>query len=127
MKICKWFIRDYLDLVTVCWFDHNELPPEDLGEYDPLIQQLEIAARTRNQLNLLRTCLCGVLANPTLDASDLGGGRYQFDDQEIRQIMAHVLSRLWPDAPCQPEAVIELYELPYSAWERLKQSGSIVG
>lgn len=127
MKICKWFIRDYLDLVTVCWFDHNEVPPDDLGEYDPLIEQIQRAAKTRNQLDLLRVCLCGLISKPSLDTSDLGGGRYPFDDQEIREIIAYVVSRLWTGTQCSQEVDIELYDLSYAEWERLKHSGSITG
>jgi hypothetical protein len=124
MRISNWFIRDYLDLVTICWFDHHELPPDSLDEYDRLVVQMRTAATAREELDLLRTCFAAVLNDATIDCSKLGNGRYPFDDQEVRAIIAHAYRVLWPHLPFPPAAEsVEFYELPHEQWEALRSSG----
>ena len=122
-SICNRLITEYLLLVTVCWFDDHDLPADQPEEYDGLIEQIRIAAAAREETDLLQLAFAAALADPAINAADYAGGRYPFDDAEVRAIIARAYRRLWPDAPFpppQPEGVV-LYDLPFAEWQRTRR------
>jgi hypothetical protein len=125
-KICKWLINDYLDLVTVVWFNHHDMPPRDLDEYNQLIDQMKIAALAHREWDSLRQAFEVVLSDPSLDCEQFGGGRFPFDSEEVRDIISHAYSRLWPSraAPTTPPQGVELFDMPHDDWYRLRSSQS---
>lgn len=123
-NICKWLINDYLDLVTVGWFNHHDLPPTNLSDYDHLIDQMRIAAMAHAEFELLKQAFEAVLGDSSICLEDFGGGRYPFDSQEVRDIMSFVFLRLWPLAtvPSAPPADIQIYDIPHDEWYRARSA-----
>jgi hypothetical protein len=128
MNISTWFIRDYLDVITVCWFNHHDLPPESNEAYRPLVLDMARIAEARRELDILRIAIEHILANPEINCEDLGNSRFPFDDEEIRVILFYAWKVIWPNAdPIIPggPAGVKLVHTPLKEWQTLRKGSSI--
>lgn len=97
MQIDASEIESYLGFVTVCWFDDHDTATENLDEIDPLIFSIRTFARKRGELDELRAALAYLMKHPEIDCRQLAGPRYGFNDNEMRNIITHVLEQI----PCE--------------------------
>jgi hypothetical protein len=126
MEISNGMLNHYLDYVTIGWFDDHDIPADDLGEYHQRIVKLERSAKRRNDLNPLRLGLDYLLCHPEIDL-EAHGGRYGWDDEEVRDIIRYIRRTIWPDLPpVNPDEVKDVklvYTSRFDWWDMRKAQG----
>ena len=103
MEIKESVITHYLADITISWFNENEYPPDELHGYAQCVNWMKGNAEKRGELDLLKLAFEHILANPDVDCERLAGGRYPYDDEEMREIIEYAWQKLWPDAPPIPD------------------------
>ena len=63
-----------------------------------------------------------LLSHPEIDASAFAGGRYPYDDDEVREIVHYARSTIWPDAGPVPDRGpdVRLVNLSLQEWRALR-------
>ena len=106
MKVPHQLIDYYLSVVTVTYYNDHDTPPDELGGYDDFIDAMRANAERRGDLGTLKTVFVHLLSHPELDLERYAGGRYPYDDGEIREILTYAVDRIWgPGASVAPEPV----------------------
>ena len=54
MKISAAMVNHYLSDITVAWFNHHELPPDEMQDYLPLVQWMQQNASNHGDLEYLK-------------------------------------------------------------------------
>ncbi|HYH68795.1 MAG TPA: hypothetical protein VD866_29145 [Urbifossiella sp.] len=91
-----------MNLVTICWFDHNDLPADDTSAYAELIGQIGVRAHGLGEAEDLRLALAIILSDPAVDCTAFDGSSYGFSSDEMRALIRQTYRQLWPDAPYPP-------------------------
>jgi hypothetical protein len=99
LDISKAMVRYYLDAITVPYFKTHDTPPRNLDNYLPQLLAMKRKLGVHKDEEPLKLAFELVLGNPHLDASELAGGGYAFSENEIRALIRHIWTQLWPDAP----------------------------
>lgn len=120
MKIPTWFVRDYLDLITIGWFNHHDLPPDSVEEYGPLAENVRLAATAKNELGLLRSALRHALLMPKFQWEAYGGGRYPYEGDEVRDIAAFMLNAIGTGSTEDMSLPVEFVEISLPEWQECK-------
>ena len=126
MDISLSMVKHYLDDVTVGWFDDHDLPPENVADYLPRVLEMKKGAAKHGDLEALKLAFEHILANRRIDCEILGGGRYPFDDKDVREIIAFAWKTIWPDArPIPPGGPpgVRLIEMPLEQWRASRGQG----
>ncbi|UQA61368.1 hypothetical protein [Polyangium aurulentum] len=121
MRISESMIRYYLDTVTVGYFDEHDLPADDVRGYDDYIRTLKQKAVKHHDMDALRVALAYLLSSEGLDLAAFNGGRYPFDDAEMREIVRHAYEVLFAADEGLPEtdlSSVELVQMPVEEWWR---------
>ena len=119
LTISAAMIRKYLAYLTVGYFDERDAPPPVLEGYAECARQIQGAAERTGDLAWLRLGLQHILQNPGLDARDFNPDGYSFSDEDLREIMAYLLSTL-PAAEASAAAQVTLAELSPPEWLALR-------
>ncbi|NJO55293.1 MAG: hypothetical protein HC834_01880 [Rhodospirillales bacterium] len=129
MDISYNIIQYYLQTITVAYFGTHDMPPDDLSGYDRYVEDLRIKAIRHRDLDALRLGFEYLLAHPEINLEEqYQGGRYPFDDAELREIIAYTRSKLWPDAgPIPPDGPpgVRLVQMSIDDWWKSRQDKSI--
>ncbi len=80
------FLNFYLGQITVGYFSKQDVAPKDLNGYLNQINQMESLAMAKSEFSKLKALLARALEDLSFDFSRIGGGRYPYTPQEIRQI-----------------------------------------
>ena len=124
MEIPTWTIRHYLDYVTAGWFDVHDLPPDDINDYIPYIEDIRKAAVAHDDFNSLRLGFSFLLGNPEIDTAKLGRTRYPYSDAEIRAIIQLICNTLWPgdsEVEVQDINTVRLVDTTLAKWRAMRE------
>ncbi len=123
MDISSAMIRHHLDYITVGWFDHNDLPPDNVEDYYKCVEQMRLNALAHNDLPYLKIAFEYMLGNPQIKCESFGNGRYPYEEEEIREIIYYAWKTIWLDSPpIHPNhhSDVNLVEIPTSEWWKNK-------
>lgn len=113
-------IRHYTDALTVGWYDDHDLPPDQVDEYAPLVEDLRRTLQRQGDDDdaAFRTGLQYLLTKPDARLEGFAGGRYAYDADEVRDILAYLYQALYPDVPLPdaPPRVRVDWEVPLDEW-----------
>ena len=121
MRISESMLRYYLDTVTVGYFDDHDLPPDNVRGFDDYIQTMKQKALKHHDMDALRVALAYLLSSKGLDLATFSGGRYPFDDAEMRELVRHAYEVLFPADDGLTEtslSSVELVQMPVEEWWR---------
>lgn len=109
-KISAITIGEYLDYITVLWFERGRaLPPANVIEYLPLIEIMRQHATLNGELAHLKLAFEHLLNSPEIDCTQFDGGNYPFSDAELRAIIALAYRTIWQTAsPPPPRHDVEI-------------------
>ena len=99
MKISTAMVNHYLSDITVAWFNHHELPPDEMQEYLPLVQWMKQNASNHGDLEYLKLAFEYLLTHPDVNYEDFSGGRYPYDSDDIIEIIDFIYRTIWSDLP----------------------------
>jgi len=119
MQISESMIRYYLDTVTVGYFDDHELPPDDVRGYDPQVREIGLKLAKHGDAKSLRLAFAYLLRNTGLDLAALNGGRYPFDDGEMREMIRYCYETLFPGdkGPGEEDVgAVKIVQMPVEEW-----------
>ena len=125
MKISQTMLRDHLRGVTVNYFSHHNLAPEDIDDYTPFAEHVRQTAERRGDLPWLKLGLEHVLIHREESCEHLNGGIYPFGDDDLRDLIEIVWEALWPDEQLPDESQapeIEFEEMSTEDWNRFKET-----
>lgn len=114
-------LRDHLRGVTVNYFSHHNVAPDDIDDYTPFAQHVLQSAQQRGDLEWFKLGIEHVLRHPEQSCEDLNGGIYPFGEEDMRDVIEVVWEALWPDGDLSgSEPEVELAEMSREDWETLK-------
>jgi len=87
-------IADYLPDITVGGFAGHDLPPETVEGYDPVIHNVCYRAAGMQQIDKLHTELETALSDADFEFSRYAGTRFRYTEEQLREIVQHMLNRL---------------------------------
>lgn len=99
MKISAAMVNHYLSDITVAWFNHHELPPDEIQDYFPLVQWMKQNASNHADLEYLKRAFEYLLTHPDINYEYFSGSRYPYDRDEIREIIEFAYRTIWPNTP----------------------------
>lgn len=126
MRISESMIRYYLDTITVGYFNDHDLPPDDVHGYEPQVREMERKVAKHGDTRSLRLALAYLLRNTALDLAAFNGGRYPFDDAEMREMIRYCYETLFPgdQGPREDEVrAVEIVQMSVEAWWRERGEG----
>ena len=125
MDIPKHLIDAYLADITVGYFNRNDLPPDGVSGYSSCVGTLRLHAEHFADLEALKVAVDYLLAHPEIDTEQFAGGRYPYDDEEVREILRYAVATIWPGAaPTAPEVLAEVRivgDLSLDEWRRQRR------
>lgn len=123
MRVPVQLLDYYLSVVTVAYYNDHDSPPDEVEGYEEFVDSMAANAERRGDLETLKTAFAHLLAHPEIDCSRFGGGRYPYDDEEMREILAYVQERLGGDE--RRDAAVELVQQPLEDyWRSRPQAGA---
>jgi len=118
-QLSREMVLHYLSSVTAGWFDHNDLPPDDVREYLPRVEEMKRHATRHADLENLRLAIEYLLTAPHLDLEHFAGPRYPYDADEVREIIEFAYKKIWPERTLPTEApAVDLVPIPVDEWWR---------
>ena len=111
MRMSESMIKYYLDTITVGYFNEHDLPPDNLGDYENLVNTIKSKATKHGDLEYLHVALAWLLTNKEVDLESFNGGRYPFDADEMREIISYVYVYLFQDRETPDIQVLESVQL----------------
>jgi hypothetical protein len=127
MDLSESMIRYYLDSITVSYFNHNELPPDDVKGYYDQVLALKRKAVSHGDLDSLKVAFEYLLSHRELDCGRLGDDRYPYSDEEIREIIRYAWHTIWPETSDAAPAVhpdVRLVQMPLEDWWEARRGAS---
>ena len=123
MEIPRALIQHYIEHMTVGIFDHLDLPPDDLAEYDRYIRDMKLEAARKGDLDTLKAGLEYLLTNREIDTEPIADARYSFDDSEVRELLRYAYSKIWPESRL-PEQIpdVQLTDDATPEWRKRRDS-----
>ena len=121
MRISESMIRYYLDTITVGYFNDHDLPPDDVREYEPQVREIERKLAKHGDAKSLQLAFAYLLRNTEIDLAALNGGRYPFDDGEMREMIRYCSETLFPvgKEPLEEDVgAVEIVQMPVEEWWR---------
>jgi hypothetical protein len=119
-------IRHYLGDIVISYFNHHDLPPDEVSEYKKYALVMKQNAINHGDLEWLKLAFEYLLSNPNIDCETFGDERYPYDAQEIRDIIQYAWETIWPNdaAPRTIEKMpeIELVTMSLEDWWSTRNS-----
>lgn len=97
-KISLGMIQACLGYVTTVWFGTHDTPPDFLSEYDSYIEDMRRYASRKGDLLYLKLGLEYVLSGGAVEKNlfeQLSGECWDFNKEDLLEIMAYVYSVIW--------------------------------
>ena len=98
MKISRAIIEAYLDHVTSQIGDEGSLPDDVTGYYDSILDMKHFAIK-QGDLDILRLAIDKLLTDPKVDAPSFAAIHYDYDKDEMQELLFYIRSVVWPDTP----------------------------
>ncbi|MCB9151548.1 MAG: hypothetical protein H6645_03500 [Caldilineaceae bacterium] len=103
-KISAITIGEYLDYITVLWFDRGRArPPENGIDYLPLVEIMRQHAVLNGELDYLKLAFEYLLNSPEIDCTQFDGSNYPFSNAEIRAMIALAYKTIWHTSALPPQ------------------------
>ena len=118
MEISSSMVRLYLGEVTSCIGDYGGLP-ENIHGYDNAIREMKLSAELHQELDVLRMAIDYLITSPKVDAASFAATHYDFDSDEIMELLFYIRSVVWPNLPppnFEEVKDIVLVEISTSDW-----------
>lgn len=117
MKISTSMLNYYLRNITVSWFGNEDVPPDSVTEYLPLVESMKQMAIYHNDLEYLKLGFEYLLTHPDVDYEAFAGGRYPYESDEIRQLIEFAYLTIWSaHLPAKPNNSVQLISMPLEDW-----------
>jgi len=117
MKISTSMLNYYLRNITVSWFGNEDVPPDSIKEYLPLVESMKQMAIYHNDLEDLKLGFEYLLTHPDVDYEAFAGGRYPYESDEIRKIIEFAYLTIWSAHwPTQPNNSVQLISMSLEDW-----------
>ncbi|MBW4690641.1 MAG: hypothetical protein KME27_02615 [Lyngbya sp. HA4199-MV5] len=95
MESHKDRIERYLGDVTASWFGDNDMPADELSEYDSYIENMKMHAERFGNLDALKQFFEHLLAHPEINTEALTSSQFAWDDEQVREIIAYAHQKIW--------------------------------
>ena len=118
MKISRAMIFDYLTSITA-YVGDNDGAPEDLSEYDEDILNVKLGAEKYGDLDCFRLAIDYLLTHPEANASSYAPIHYQYDQEEMKELLNHIKQVIWStDSMLEREVIdsVELVDISLTDW-----------
>lgn len=119
MQISEPLIRYYLADILLCWFNSNDLPPDDVTAYYKYVLEMQKGAVKHGDIDVLKLAFEYILSQPKFDCTRLNESDYPYENEEIREIIFYAWQTLWPNgaiAFIKEPIDIELVTIPIQEW-----------
>ena len=97
-------VEFYLSEFTITWFEDNEDAPDNLDDYNELIEGVRRHLRDENEAELFQAALAYLIHGSDEEVENFDGGS-GFSAAELRTLMRHIYQRIWGDVPNSPMPV----------------------
>jgi hypothetical protein len=104
IQIPAELVEFYLSEFTVHWFNDNEDAPDDLSDYNDLIDGIRRHLRDENDTDAFKAALEYLIQATDDEVTRFDGGS-GFSTDELRTLMRHIYQHIWGDVPEPVEAV----------------------
>lgn len=104
LQIPEESVDFYLREFTVNWFEDHDDAPDDLNDYNDLIDGIRRHLRDENETESFRAALAWLVQAPDSEVTRFDGGS-GFSADELRAILRHICQRIWEQVPAPTEAV----------------------
>ncbi|MEZ5069365.1 MAG: hypothetical protein R2847_13225 [Bacteroidia bacterium] len=104
IQIPAELVEFYLSEFTVHWFEDNEDAPDDLNDYNDLIDGIRRHLRDENDTDAFKAALEYLIQATDDEVTRFDGGS-GFGADELRTLMRHVYQRFWGNLPAHAEHV----------------------
>lgn len=104
IQIPAELVEFYLSEFTVHWFEDNDDAPEDLNNYNDLIEGIHRHLRDENETEAFKSALGYLIHAPDDDITRFDGGS-GFSSEELRVLIRHIYQSIWGSLPTQADAV----------------------
>jgi hypothetical protein len=120
MKISESMVEFYLTKVTNLWIIDHGVPPYNPSEYDDYyIEDIKQSAIYRDDLDTLKLALEHIMSNPEIDTGRLADSEYDWEDEEVRELIRYIWNKIWPDSsPIPPGGPpgVKLVKMSLKEW-----------
>lgn len=96
MDISRGMVEFYLNKITDMRIIEYNLPADNLCEYDLYIEDVKNSATYYGDLEALKLALEYILANSNINASAMTHSEYDWDDEEVREVIHYLWRKIWP-------------------------------
>ena len=129
LTVSSSMLRDRLALVTVAWFNKNNVPPRDLSGYEALAQDLKEMLDELGDTPWFVLGLEHILLDPDPAAArGYVNTRYAYTDEAARSLLLYLLDKLAPGKTLDssgPAAGVCLAEIEPEEWAQLRSSQTL--
>jgi hypothetical protein len=101
-KIGFGMVNDYLDNVTVGWFDPEDFPPDTVEGYAQCIERMKSNADWKGDPPYLKLAFEYILGGGPLCSNMmryLTSDRYPYGPEEVIEIIQYAYKSIWPEEP----------------------------
>lgn len=95
MESSKARIKRYLPYITDGWIVDNDMPADELSEYDSYIQNMENLAANFGDLDALKQFFEHILTHPGINTEELAGSHFTWSNEQVREIITYVYQKVW--------------------------------
>ena len=99
-ELVDFYLREF----TVHWFEDNEDAPDDLNDYNDLIEGIRRHLSDENETEAFKSALAYLIHAPDEEVTRFDGGS-GFSTEELRALIRHVYQQIWGQLPAQAEPV----------------------
>jgi len=104
LQIRAELVEFYLSEFTVHWFNSNEDAPDDLTDYNDLIDGIRRHLRDVNDTDAFKVALEYLIQATDDEVTRFDGGS-GFSADELRTLMRHIYQHIWGNLPAHAEHV----------------------
>ena len=111
-------VRSYIWHVTGFWIIKNDIPADNLAEYDSFIENMKASAIHFGDLDALKIAFEYILLNSDINTESLTDSDYPWDNEEVRKIIHYAWEKIWPNSSIHPEKLsnVKLVDIPINEW-----------
>jgi hypothetical protein len=121
MKISKAMLKGHIGIIMSHWIMENGIPPETSDEYAPYMSELEESLTYTSDLVAFQCGIDFLLSHPEVDITFLNSSEYDWEDDEIRQLLIYIREKLWSNLNLTYSEV-ELVDMPIQEWRSLQET-----
>lgn len=105
IKIEEELVDFYLREFTFNWFEDHEDAPDDLNDYNELIQGVRRHLHDVGETEDFKQALAYLIKAPDNEVKRFDGGS-GFSIAELRDLMTHIYQQIWGEPPTEADRVV---------------------